>query len=466
MTPQGVEQSDSGFPASIVPSLPPVSPPSSPPIKQRRSFRARCGGAFRFLLRRPGRTAAVVGLALLIAAGVWTIGVYVWGHFQLQDARFAVEHYHNRPAQVYLQAYLKVWPNDPTALLLSARTARRLGAFPEAEGFLDRYAAVRGKDDDDLILERVLLQAQCGRVDEVRDFCEARVQQGDPSAPLILEAQAAGLMRVYRMSEAADRLETWLKLRPDDCQALLLRGIMLQLRNGLVPAAADFRRVVELDPDNEEARLRLSALLMQQHEPSEAFPHLEYLRKAMPDDPRILVRIAQCRLEMGQSDEARKTLDGVLARWPHFPDALAARGALAKQEGQPAQAESWLREAVARDPGAHQRRYQLYLCLAAEHKDAEAKEEKAQLDQLEADLKEIEKLVNGGMEQAGDDPAPRCRAGVIALRAGEAEEGVRWLESALELDPDYAPAHQALAVYYEQIGDRSRAAQHRAKVKP
>jgi Tfp pilus assembly protein PilF len=52
---------------------------------------------------------------------------------------------------------------------------------------------------------------------------------------------------------------------------------------------------------------------------------------------------------------------------------------------------------------------------------------------------------------------------MISLRAGAAEEGLRWLNSALKEDPHYAPAHKALADYYQRHGDFNRAAQHRQK---
>jgi predicted Zn-dependent protease len=407
----------------------------------------------------------VVVLAVLIGAVAWLIGLQLWGWSEVEAARFAVDHYHNRQAQVHLQAYLSVWSHDPPALLLAARTARRSGAFEDAEHFLNDYEKARGKDDDDLILERILLQAERGRVDRVADFCAARVRDNHPTAPLILEAQAAGLIRVFRVLEANERLQTWLKIRPNDCQALMLQGQLFYLQGRVSDAAASYARVVELDPDNEDARLRLSTVLLETNRGGEAYPHLEYLRRAVPDDPRVLVRLAQCRLAMGQTDEGRRLLDGVLASNPHYPDALAARGKLAMEDGDMAAAEGWLREAVARDPGANETRYHLYRCLVALGKDKEAKEEQKRLDVLEEDLKGLQELIGGKMQQTPNDPALHTRAGVIALRAGAVADGVRWLESALELDPNYAPAHQALAAYYEQVGDRSRAAEHLAQAK-
>ncbi len=457
---------DSGSPpTSVLPSTP-AGPPVAPAPVRRASFLGRCAWAFRFLLRRPGRTAVVVVLAGLIAAGAWMAGVQAWAYSELQAARFAVEHYHNRQARLHLNACLKVWPHDPTALLLAARTARRIGDFGEAERFLDGYEEVRGKDDEDLILERVLLQAHRGRVDSVADFCAVRVRDNHPSAPLILEAQAAGLMRDYRIEEAGERLQAWLKLRPDDCQALLMEGILEDLQNRTNDAIDKYQRVVELDPDNEDAGLRLTGQLLLARKPMEALPHLERLRKALPDDPRVLTRIAQCRIDFGQAEEAKKILDGVLAQYPHFPEALDERGFLALNNGDPAGAEAWLRDAVAHDPADQEARYHLFQCLTAQGKGREADEQKARLDEMEADLQELYGLIGGKMQQAPYDPALRTRAGEIALRAGAAEDGLRWLESALEIDPHYAPAHQALARYYQAIGDRGLAARHEAQAGP
>ncbi len=427
---------------------------------RRVSFVKQCLAAVLYPVRRPARSAAVVMLLALIGAGAWGIAVQIGASFDLRAARIAVEHAHNRQARLHLEAYRKVWPRDPDALLLAARTARRMGVFQAAEDFLDQYESVRGKDDDNLILERVLLQAQRGRLDRVRDYCEARVRDNHPDAPLVLEAEASGLMRVYRMFEADDRIQTWLKLRPDDPQALLLQGNLFDLESRSAEAVADYRKVVQLDPENEDARLRLAADLLQGHEGGEALPHLEYLQKRRPDDPPVLMRLAQCRLLLGQTDEAKKILDDVLARQPRYPEALAMRGKLARQDGNLPEAEKWLREAVAADPGAYEARYHLYLCLNDQGKEAESKEQLARLNVMDEDLKEIQEIIGGKMQQTPNDPELHYKAGMIALRSGATEEGVRWLESALELDPKYAPAHKTLALYYQQIGDPGRAAHH------
>jgi Tfp pilus assembly protein PilF len=53
--------------------------------------------------------------------------------------------------------------------------------------------------------------------------------------------------------------------------------------------------------------------------------------------------------------------------------------------------------------------------------------------------------------------------GMIGLRVGAVEAGLRWLHRALKEDPTHAPTHKALMEYYERKCDFSRAAEHRRK---
>ena len=59
----------------------------------------------------------------------------------------------------------------------------------------DRKKNSPGAREEDLTLERVLLRAERGDVDEVRPFCERLGEGGGPGAALALEALAKGLLR-------------------------------------------------------------------------------------------------------------------------------------------------------------------------------------------------------------------------------------------------------------------------------
>jgi Tfp pilus assembly protein PilF len=46
---------------------------------------------------------------------------------------------------------------------------------------------------------------------------------------------------------------------------------------------------------------------------------------------------------------------------------------------------------------------------------------------------------------------------------GHEELGVRWYASALEQDPDYGPAHETLAAYYDRVANHEEADRHRRR---
>jgi Tfp pilus assembly protein PilF len=56
--------------------------------------------------------------------------------------------------------------------------------------------------------------------------------------------------------------------------------------------------------------------------------------------------------------------------------------------------------------------------------------------------------------------------GDIYLRNGKPEVGVRWLYSALKLDPTHQPSHKALYDYFKRTGQLEKAEQHRREIRP
>jgi predicted Zn-dependent protease len=51
--------------------------------------------------------------------------------------------------------------------------------------------------------------------------------------------------------------------------------------------------------------------------------------------------------------------------------------------------------------------------------------------------------------------------GELLVQTGQRDTGERWLLNALKLDPNLPAPHAALARFYEEQGDASRAAPHR-----
>jgi predicted Zn-dependent protease len=374
-----------------------------------------------------------------------------------------VEHYHTNEALPHLQACLSVWPRDPQTLLLAARSARRTGEFDWADHYLDQYQELRGKDDEALFIERVLVSAERGEVNSVSRFCQALVERNHPATPLILEALANGYLRRARPRDAERALEEWLKRQPDNPQALHIRGQMHDEELRTHDAITDYRRVLAIDPKMEDARLRLCESLMHLGLTNEALPHLEYLSQRRPNNPKIQVHLARCYDRIERLADAEQILTALLDRQPDYGPALAERGKLALRAGRTSEAEQWLRQAVERQPGDILAHYQFALCLEKNGKAEEAQQVRAHLVEVEGDMRRIQDISKEKMQQSPHDPDLHYELGAIALRYGLVESGLRWLHRALNEDPNHAPTHKALMEYYQSIGAFGRAAEHRRK---
>jgi predicted Zn-dependent protease len=258
-------------------------------------------------------------------------------------------------------------------------------------------------------------------------------------------------------------LDHWLSRDPNNVRALELRGMTFVAGKGVQRGTDDFRKVLELDPDRDEARWRLSIALTDLGGYEEALGHLERLARVRPDDPEVLARLARCQSMVGRRAEAQKTLDDALARHPDDPALLRARGQFALAAGRPDEAEGWLRRAAAASPEDYQSQWFLFRALQQAGKDTEAKAQLAVAEDVKDRRERLGELRSRKLAERPLDPALHYEMGVLMLRTGERELGERWLLSALSLDPDYAPAHAALADFYEQAGDPARAAEHRAQ---
>ncbi len=254
-----------------------------------------------FLPRRPGRTLVVLGLLALIGMAIGMIGLFCWTDFHYRGARQAIEAGHDAIAIRHLQACRRVRPNDPDVLLLAARVARRQHVWTEAETLLDAYRRQRG-DDEPLVLERLCLRAAHGEIEGVRAPLQARIDQNDPEAPVARKALIAGLLYRHHLRDAGKQIDDWLAHEPDRALAWFAQGKWHEARDNDSEAVNSFRHVLEIDPEHDEARLRMTTHLLELRQGEEALTHLEYLRRRLPGSPEVLMQLAQA----GPAKSARR----------------------------------------------------------------------------------------------------------------------------------------------------------------
>jgi Flp pilus assembly protein TadD len=407
-----------------------------------------------WLLRRPRLLAALLFVGLT-AAGIAVITPHLRAWYHLRAARSELRRWHNAQAIRHLQVCHRIWPHDPDVLILAAQSARRVRGYEEAERLLKEYQDTRGLDDA-YSLEQLLLSAE-RRLDQVADLCFHYVDEGHPDTPLILEALTLGYLQQYRLGEARLCLDRWLQLYPDHPQALCLEGVYyLDYGHARSAAERSYRRVLELDPEHEEARLGLAVALLDDHNYEDAAQHLEYLRQCQPDNLSIQVGLADCLEGLDRQAEAVQIADSVLAQNPDFVPGLSLRGRLAIKQDQFVEAENWLHKAVRLNPNDHRARVALVQALNHNGKEQEAQQQQNLLDQLEKDLTRFNAIVTKEMVQRPRDPALHCELGQLLIRSGQNERGLHYLTNALRLDPQYAPARQALDNYKQKMEAEAR----------
>lgn len=397
--------------------------------------------------RRPSSTLLALVAALGCAAFIVNRNIrYEWYSRQAEAALERGDRGQRRAnlqqAREYLARCLAISDEDRLHFL-AARAARRAGDSREAAKQL-QLAEKQGWVAEAIELERALAQAQQGKLDKVEPALVSFVERGHPDKVLILEALAQGYLKSFQLPRALHCLDRWVQEQPDNPQALMWRG-EARLRYGRTSEAIeDYRRAVELDPEEPESHEKLADLLLNSNIAAEALIHFEWLQLHRPDDREAALGVARCQASLGQTRAATDQLDRLIATEPRHAAALAERGKLAVDAGEAAAGEHWLRQSLAVAPFERETVYSLFRCLQFLNRPNEAKEMQDRIDRIDADRKRLDQLKSAVLASP-HDPGPRSEMGRILLRNGQDKEGLRWLQSALAEDPRHGPSREALA---------------------
>lgn len=397
----------------------------------------------------------------------------------------------------HLQKCLKCRPNSSALHLRTARAARRLGHFEEAERCLGHYRRLNGSSTAGNVERLLLMLAQRDPKLEAHSALEflRQTPRDQPSVPEVLESLSKNYLNDYRLADALAALTLWIEREPNSVAPLLLRGwVSEQQSPNPQSALPDYRRAVEIDAEHNPARLRLAEALVKSRQSAEALPHLEILRQRYPSNPIVLLSLALCREDLGEREEAAGLLDELLtsqrlasvqklserlrcdqpapdgveaADWyqqaialaPYgnqgkpayildlYVQALVERAKLAaRQKRDPLPI---LRQAVQLDPFDYSAVYQLCLCLEQQGKRAEASQMQRRLAQIRADQRQMSEAT-AQVVRRPDDPQPRCLAAEILLRNGQPKEALRWIQGALQVRPNSPEALRLLNAYHRQ----------------
>lgn len=399
----------------------------------------------RALGRRRRLLLGILASLLLLAGGAYAAAPHLRAWYHFRAGQRALERRAFAEARDHAAICLAVWPHGTRTHLLAARAARGAGLLEEARQHLDACPSTP-EVLEELQLERLLLQAQRGGLASVEKLLLEEVELEHPQTPAILDVLTWQWMRRHRLGEVRQALDVWQRYQPDEAEILVRRGWTAERLDQNAEALNDYRQALALAPNRDAVRLRLGELLVSHHYGDEAAEQFEQLLRKQPDDPAVQLGLARARVQQARFEEAEQLLDELLVRQPNLAAALGERGRLALTHGQVERAETWLRRAAAAAPHDYEILYSLIQCLRRQQKQAEVEEYAVRLDRLDDDRRRMREL----MKQVLKTPKSaslRCEIGLIFLRNDFREDGLRWLRTALEQDPTYQPARQALANY-------------------
>ncbi|MCI0741700.1 MAG: tetratricopeptide repeat protein [Gemmataceae bacterium] len=405
--------------------------------------------------------------ALALAAIIAFCGFKIFQHWQTQNhwsaAQTELKKNNLSKARAHLLLFLDDQPKHPEARLLLARIARRSNDTQEALDQL-RLAEENGIAAEAVELERLLLQTQQGNLFPHDRLLLAYVAKGHPEAGHILEALTIGYLLAYRAVEARQCAEEWTKLEPERSLPWVLRGKTMEMFQNRSEAGDSYAKALAIDPGNPDIRLQLAKVLLLLTQPAQALEHLEILRNQEADDFEVLQTWAQAKIEVGEPEATRATLELLTRRNPNNADAWTLLGRVDMLALRPKEAEPNLRKAAELAPYEREVVYNLIACLERQGKKEETAKWQVQYDRINAARKSMLQLKQS-IAARPNDPALRLKAGEIFLDVGHVTEGLRWLHSALREDPRHRPTHEALMKYYRKAGKDDLAEYHARMLK-
>ena len=128
------------------------------------------------------------------------------------------------------------------------------------------------------------------------------------------------------------------------------QGVVLENQGQIDAALDNFRKVVEMAPNNETALLNIGKALTKHGKAEEAVPILRQVCDLAPNNPETHVSLGTALLDVGDLEEAIKQLKKGIALKPNYPNAYNSLGAALARSGKLIPAVNAFQTAVSQNP--------------------------------------------------------------------------------------------------------------------
>jgi tetratricopeptide (TPR) repeat protein len=393
------------------------------------------------------RTRAMVlgGLLLVtLLAGVM-LGPAAVQRYCVNEAEKALQRHNLTLAEQWIERAGGAGTTHPDVHFWRARLARRQGRISEARLALEQVTRFGG-DPVRVERENWLIAAQVGELVNEEARLQTLFTNPEGDEPAICEAFVNGYLRNYRFGDALPMLAAWEADFPEDSQAPFCRGLVWLHMKLTKKAAEQFQRAAELAPHRRDVRLAWAAALSDLHEYDAADRLYAACYAEQPRDLSLLVGWANCLLALGQMERVEKLLQEASGLDANSLQVLLLQGRVAISQGRPTDALQPLEVAERLDPRHPDVRYELGTALQMLARREEAK---PHLEYAQAATLALNQA-RTWMGQIQENPRlvePRYQVGLTLLQYGAAADGLAWLRSVLQLEPNHAQALAAIEAH-------------------
>jgi tetratricopeptide (TPR) repeat protein len=153
------------------------------------------------------------------------------------------------------------------------------------------------------------LEAQSGDVNAARERLR-KIRLAHPGeAQRLFLVEGEILSQIDWNEEAYKLYSEYLDIQPDDTEVLYARALVAERLNRLQQAESDFRRVLQLDPNNARALNALGYTLADRTDRyEEALKYIQQALEQTPDDPAVIDSMGWVLYRLGRLEEAREQL--------------------------------------------------------------------------------------------------------------------------------------------------------------
>jgi tetratricopeptide (TPR) repeat protein len=278
-----------------------------------------------------------------------------------------------------------------------------------------------------------------GDPEKARTYLESAIQK-DPDSVYLLQKMALLLKDLREYPEALAYAKKAVDLDPSDVMSITLAGDLYTLTGNDDLAVQNYRKILDMEPENQRIRLLLTTMLVRERQLQEALDQLDILIGQNPDLVVAHYYRGRINLEMNRYGDAEKALGDALRLNEGLEPALFDMATLYQMTGREEDAVTIYKKLVELYPDnipARERLVILYLKLGLKEKS-------------EDQVKEIRKHSTPG--------APERQAlGLIYLRQGRIEDSIAELELIVNAWPDDDKSTYYLATAYEEKGDNNKA---------